>query len=340
MISWLVRYCLWGLLCLTLLPSAQATDAPPFRLGLFISGTASWEVEALRQTSTQPFPLEVTPLATPQAGKIALLGGSVDAIIGDWLWAARARAEGDPVIFLPYSAAVGSLVVAPQAQIDRLSDLRGKRLGIAGGPLDKNWLILKAAAQAEGLDLNQEAEIQFAAPPLLSAQLERGSLDAVLTFWHFAAHLEAKGFTRFKSVEAMANDLLPSGSTPLKVPWLGYIVREDWAQAHPQALRRFYSAILQARHSMVASPELWTKVALTPKQSNDPTVIPFLRHSWQDGLPHPWTETERQRCAELFLLLRHLGGSALVGPAEQLDPALFWPVTLDRTGEAQWPAIP
>jgi NitT/TauT family transport system substrate-binding protein len=282
----------------------------------------------------------VTPLATPQAGKIALLSGSVDAIVGDWLWAARARAEGDPVIFLPYSAAVGSLVVDPQAKISRLSDLRGKRIGIAGGPLDKNCLILKAAAQAQGLDLTQDAEIQFAAPPLLSAQIERGSLDAVLTFWHFAARLEAEGFTRLKSVEAMANDLLPSGSSPVKVPWLGYIVREDWAQAHPQALRSFYSAALKARHAMTASPELWAKVALTPKQSNESTTIPFLRQGWQDGLPHPWTATERQRCTELFLLLRRLGGSALVGPAEHLDSALFWPVTLDQAGEAQWPVTP
>lgn len=335
MIGWLARHCVLGLLCLGVVPHAQAAEAPALRLGLFVSGTASWEVEALRQLS--PLPLEITPLANPQAGKIALLGGSVDAIVGDWLWAARARAEGDRVIFLPYSAAVGSLVVAPQAHISRLADLRGKRIGVAGGPLDKNWLILKAAAQAEGLDLDHDAEIQFAAPPLLSAQIEQGSLDAVLTFWHFAARLKAKGFTPLTSVETMASGLLQQ---EIKTPWLGYIVREDWARDHPQALRAFYSAALKARQAMEASPTLWTKVALTPDQAANPTLAQALRQGWQDGLPQPWGQAERDQCARLFGLLRRLGGPALVGKAEQLDPALFWPVTLDPNGEAQWPATP
>ncbi len=46
--------------------------------------------------------------------------------------------------FLPYSSTEGALMVPGDSPVRSVADLAGKRLGVAGGPLDKNWLLLRA----------------------------------------------------------------------------------------------------------------------------------------------------------------------------------------------------
>ena len=52
--------------------------------------------------------IETTELASTEAGKIALRGGSADLILSDWLWVARERALGDDLVFYPYSSTLGA----------------------------------------------------------------------------------------------------------------------------------------------------------------------------------------------------------------------------------------
>ena len=60
-------------------------------------------------------------------------------------------------------------MVRPDAAIHNLGDLRDKKLGIAGGPVDKSWLMLRAYAnQTLQLDLLEAVEPVYAAPPLLN----------------------------------------------------------------------------------------------------------------------------------------------------------------------------
>ena len=75
-----------------------------------------------------------------------------------------------------------------------MADLKGKKLGVAGGANDKSWLFLQAyAKKIANLDLSQAASVQYAAPPLLNELMQQGELDAVLNFWHYAARLQVDG---------------------------------------------------------------------------------------------------------------------------------------------------
>ncbi|WP_054774205.1 ABC transporter substrate-binding protein [Methylogaea oryzae] len=126
---------------------------------------------------------------------MALLSNSVDLIVSDWIWVSRQRENGADFSFAPYSASHGVLIVPPASPIKDLSDLAGKRLGVAGGGLDKNWLLLRALYQEKyGQDLEKAATVVFGAPPLLNEQLQQGKLDALLDYWHYAAKLEGKGY--------------------------------------------------------------------------------------------------------------------------------------------------
>ena len=80
---------------------------------------------------------------------MALKGGSVDLILSDWLWVARERSLGDTLVFYPASTALGAVMTPAQSSIRSVLDLKDKKLAVAGGPLDKSWLLLQAFALKE-----------------------------------------------------------------------------------------------------------------------------------------------------------------------------------------------
>src|SRR5207245_2364499 len=105
--------------------------------------------------------IETTELASTEAGKIALKGGSADLMLSDWLWVARERSLGDKLVFYPSSSTLGAVMVAANSPINSVTDLKGRKISVAGGPLDKSWLLLQALAKRSGLDLRRDATIVY-----------------------------------------------------------------------------------------------------------------------------------------------------------------------------------
>ena len=191
------------LLGATLSATAMPRSARPvllIRIGVLRFGTVSWEIDVIRQHALgaeAQVAIVSVELATPQACQVALQAGHVDMIVVDWLWVARQRAAGDDWSFVPFSNAVGALIAPAGSTVRDVADLAGRALGVAGSPLDKSWLILRAyATQRYGIGLYAGANISFGAPPLLAEQMKAGRLDALLTYWPFAAKAEAAGARR------------------------------------------------------------------------------------------------------------------------------------------------
>ena len=168
------------------------------------TGTFAWELAVIRAHGLDKqadLAIEVTELASPEAGKIALRAGNADIMVSDWLWVSRERELGAKLVFYPYSSALGAVMVQASSPIKSLADLKGRKLAVAGGPIDKSWLLLQAAAKQDGIDLKSEATVVYGAPPLLAAKTLDGEMDATLNYWNFCAALEAKGFRRLVGIE-------------------------------------------------------------------------------------------------------------------------------------------
>lgn len=307
---------------LTALPAAA--EPARIRLGLLAFGTVQWEIETIRAEgldAAHDVALEVTALASKDGAAVALLGGAVDAIVSDWLWVSRQRAMGDDLTFVPWSAMTGALLVPAGSKITSLADLAGKRIGIAGGPLDKSWLLLRAlATQRHGLDLDKSTEPSFGAPPLLAQQLEAGRLDALLTFWQYAVPLELKGMRRLIEVSTIPAELGIKANPPL----LGWVFRRPWADAHPEALRGFLAAGFQAKARLCGDDSPWRRIEPLTKAGDDATRH-ALRHGFCAGIPAAWGERERDAAAQVHAVMTRLGGPDLVGPAPALQDGTFWP---------------
>jgi len=310
------------LLCLAL--PALATEPAPIRLGLVKFGTVAWEADTIRQhrlDEANGIALSVTEFATNEAAKVALQAQAVDLIVTDWPWVNRQRAEGTSFSFAPYSRAVGALMIPPGSNIASLADLKGKRIGVVGGPLDKSFLLLRALSRKTlNADLTALAEPVFGAPPLLSEELARGRIDAVLTYWHYAARLEAEGAKTILTVADVIRQLGGEGDTPM----LGYAFRENWARAHESALEGFLKASRDAKHILANSDEEWQRLAPL-LGTEDARVRTLLKEGYRAGILEKWGESERRSAALLYNVLVELGGERLVGSARALDPGIFWP---------------
>ncbi|MFC5356130.1 ABC transporter substrate-binding protein [Azospirillum himalayense] len=303
---------------------ARAADRPAVTIGVLKFGTVSWELDVIRHhrlDEAAGFELKLMELASGQAAQIALQGGAVDMIASDWLWVARQRAAGADLTFIPHSAAVGALMVPATSPIASVADLKGRRIGVAGTPIDKSWLLLKALARDQyALDLDAAATPVFAAPPLLNQKAATGELDAVLNFWPYAARLQAAGMRTVIGVDGMMRDLGLSA----QVPAVGFVFHEGWARANPAALDAFVAASRKAKAIMAQSDAEWDRLRPLMKAEDEATWA-ALRDQFRAGIPQRWTEEEREAAARLYGLMAKLGGRELVGNAMALPDGTFWP---------------
>lgn len=299
--------------------AAFAADKTTLRIGVQTYGTVDWELSALETDPSADFQLKIQHVANTEAGKIALQSGAVDIIVSDWLWVAKLRSSGSDFVFYPYSATSGALIVPNDSPIHSLADLKGKTLGVAGGELDKNWLLLQALGQQQAIDLTGTIKPTYAAPPLISEQLKQKRLDAALTYWHFAARLEAQGYRKIIDGKGILEGL---GFTE-KLPAIGYVFKQRFAEAHRTAVNQFLATSQAAKTKLCTSNAAWQKI-LPLTQADDAATQAKLRQGYCEGGIEQWTEQEQQAIAELYALLHKLGKEKLTGTSDGLPKGLFW----------------
>ncbi|AWN37258.1 ABC transporter substrate-binding protein [Methylobacterium radiodurans] len=303
-------------------PSARAA-APVFRLGSLPFGTVAWEAAVIKARgldTANGFSLEVVKLAGNDAARIAFMGGQVDAIVGDLLWAARLGNEGRRLRFIPYSTTEGAVMVPEASPIRGLKDLAGKRLGVAGGPLDKNWLLLRAQARdAAGLDLESGAELAYGAPPLITLKLEQGALDAALTYWTYCARLEAKGFRRVIGADDIMRAFGATGSVAL----IGYLVDGATVEGRPQLVASFARASRAAKDMLASDPATW-EIVRPLMTAEDEATFEALKREFLAGIPRRPIADERADGERLYAVLQRLGGERVVGSGPSLPAGLYF----------------
>ena len=316
---------LLGLFLSVIVYPAQAIDEhlKTLRVGVLKFGTVNWTLDVIKhhQLDTKyGVNLEIVPLGSKNASHVALQGGGADMIVSDWIWVTRQRAENRDYTFVPYSNATGALMVRDDANIASLLDLKGKKLGVAGGPVDKSWLFLRAyALEKHSLELSELAELNFVAPPLLNKLAQRGDLDAALNFWHYTARLQASGF---KSVLTVSEALKGLG-IDTSIPVIGWVFSEQWAAENADAVNGFIAAAHEAQNLLLKDDMEWQRIRATMKAEDD-LIFHHLRDAYREGVPACFAMNEKQAAKAAFSILAQLGGDKLIGNSDELSDGTFW----------------
>ena len=306
----------------TVVATAATASGHEVRVGVLKFGTVHWELDVIQThelAEKQGIDLRIVKLGSKRATAVALQGGAADVIVTDWIWVSRQRAEGRDYAFAPYSLSVGGLMVRPDSGIEALADLAGKKVGIAGGPVDKSWLLLQAYAKRGGLDLAASVEPTFGAPPLLNELIQRGDLPAVLNFWHYNARLKAAGMRELLT----AVEILPALGVERPIPLLGWVFNRSWANENRDAVAGFLRASYSAKHLLLESDEEWVRLEPNMKVSDAATAA-ALRDAYRLGIPRRFGEADREAAAQAFAILAAEGGEKLVGASDTLMPGTFW----------------
>jgi len=307
---------------ITLAAAAPATAADRIRLAVQKTGTLAWELDVIKAHGLDrqlDLRIDTIELASTEAGKIALKGGSADVMLSDWLWVARERTLGDALVFYPSSSTLGAVMVPGPSPIKTIADLKGRKLAVAGGPLDKSWLLLQALARRNAIDLKKQATIVYGAPPLLSEKALQGETDATLTFWNFCAELESRGHRRAIAMEQVMQELGAKGPVAL----VGYTFDGAWAARNRSAVDRFLDAVRRAKDLLAASEAEWQRLARRIGTA-DAGTLAIYRQRYGEGIVRRPLADEEADARALYLVLAEIGGTELVGPARELAPGTFY----------------
>lgn len=299
-----------------MLASAENDDAPELSVSVLQYGTAHWELDYLVNRGLDEangYHLKLMPVANLPASRLAVTAGSANGAVADLLWVQSRFQAGVPYLYLPFSSQLGDVIVAENSDIRTVADLVGRRIGVAGGPNSKGWILLRKVAEQQGLDLPASSTIQFAAPPLLGQALKRGQLDAIVTYWHFAARLRGEG--GWRSAFDLA-DMLVTLGLDRRLPVLGYVFPEAWASHHSELIDRFADSLAQAKRGLETDPAAWQRLRQLMGSPGD-GEFDALRQGFVNGFPEAQTD---RRIADLKRLLVLTGAD----PTSLMRDELFY----------------
>ena len=299
---------------------ATAAEQAGLTVGAVQFGTLHWLLDVIKERkldAEEGFDLSLRMVANTGAAIIALLGHEADIIVTDWFWVMRQRSLGGDYLFMPFSAALGGVIVPGDSPIRSVADLKGKKIGVAGGPIDKSWLLLRAFGIKSGAgDLAATATPVFAAPPLLNEEAAAGRIDALLNFWPFAVKLEATGYRQMISVSEIMQALGIENPLPL----VGFVFPANLASGPAQAFAR---AVQKGQAILATSDQEWERIRPLMKAGSD-EEFRMLRARYREGLLHSWSARDREAARKLFAIVRDTGGEEVTGAGVTFDPRAFW----------------
>ena len=287
---------------------AVAAEARKIKLGILQTGSQDFVHDVMEQQKLLQkynIPYERVPLLNPPALHIMIAEKSVDIGYGGLTAMARARAEGKGtlVIFGIFSP-VNALLVPKDSPVKSLADLRGKRVGNFGGPGSATTSIFMAIAKRwHGLDLQRDLELITAPGPALIGLLDRGELAAALMGTTESLRFPLTGKYRV-IMDLSAEWEKRAGRAPAHVT---IATNEDFAKAHPDILKRYLRAYLDAVKYVRGHPEVWADYAKRIKLT-EPGAAAALRDYMGPRIVEKWDHDQMKAEHDFLEITREILG--------------------------------
>jgi len=306
--------------------TATAQDLPVVKVGVLAIGTVNWEMDTIKRyglDTANGINLEIIGYAGNEASDIALMGDEVQFIVSDFFAVSSARAQGRDLAYVPHSLTVGGVMVRNDGGINGPADLAGKTIAVAGGPVDKSFLLLRAYSIAKlGMDIAEAADVQFAPVPQANLMLQNGDAQASMNFWHWNARLLADPDTYRELIGT--DDILVELGVSAKLPLLGWVFKEGWADANNDLALGFLKASLAAKQILSTSDFAWDELRERMRVVDDDARFESLKTQYRRGIVTSYGQSDIDTAAAAFSIMAELGGEDLIGDSPTLDPGTFW----------------
>ena len=297
--------------------------ANSIKIAVLKYGSVNWEYNVIKHHKLDKknnVKIQKVEVTNKDASAVAFLSKSVDIFVTDWIWVSKQRNKGNLVSFLPYSNSAGSLMIKKGEEINSFLDLKNKKIGVAGGSLDKSWLFLRAyAIKKYEKDPLTFFKTSFAAPPLINGLLRNNQLDAGYNYWNYTARLEALGYEEFLTLK----DILPYIGIEGELPLIGYVFREGFVQKNEETLHGFIKASNEARKILKTSDNEWLRISEMTGAKNQ-LMLEKIRDGFRKGIPSDNHQLMRKNIQHAYKILSQIGGEELVGSSSSLASGTYW----------------
>lgn len=257
MVRWILRPVFLGLWFFVLVLSLEAAEQTKLRIGL-IPGAQDFIMHVMESQNflrKYNVPYEKEKLLSPPAVHLLIAEKKVDLGFGGFTIMARARAEGKGTLVIGVVFSPTNFVLVPKdSPVKSLADLKGKRVGIFGGPGATTSIILFAIAKRwHGTDLQKEAQIITAPSPALVGLLDSRELGAALVGTTESLKLSLTG--KYRILLDLSEEWeKKAGRAPAHV---SMATNDDFARAHPELLRNYLRAYADTVKYIRSNPSVW-----------------------------------------------------------------------------------
>ncbi|MBP2707731.1 ABC transporter substrate-binding protein [Microbispora sp. RL4-1S] len=270
-----------------------------------------------------------------------MVAGKIDiGSMGDYpLLINASRTQGTPAARTEFVSVTGynlrgglnSVVVPPSSQVRTLADLKGRKISASVGSAGHGTLV--QALERAGLDAATDVEVVNQQPPVGASALQSGNVQG------YAQFVAWPGLLVFQNQARLVYD-----GSALDVPTFhGVVVRQAYAQEHPDVLQAFLRAQIEAtrylhEHPVDAAEAVATATGLPPEvvylyngrsgvASFDVTVKPPLlsamRHDekYLKVIGADFTDVDVTKFANDSYIRKAYGGSYDADTASTANPA-------------------
>jgi len=248
----------------------------------------------------------------------------VDIGFGGFTTMATARSQGKSVIVIGgVFSPVNMVFVRKNSPIHSLKDLKGRKLGVFGGPGSTTFTFLAVLAEKwNGIDLSKEAKIISAPSPLLIEQLSKGEIDAALLGTTETIQMAAQD--RFQVLTDLSEEYKrhTGGRAPAHVT---IVTNEAFARDHADIVRDYLKAYKATTEFIHEHPGVWDEYA-ERIMMNEPKERTLLASKMGTNIVEKW-DSEQIDVQNGYLKLVHdiLGDDVLKSIPADLIQTSFNP---------------
>jgi NitT/TauT family transport system substrate-binding protein len=216
--------------------------------------------------------------------------GEIDMGSGGMASIVELHARGVPVKVVWGSSRMNNdILVRADSQIKDPGQLKGRRIGVLGGPSSTSANMLMGVLQAYyGFDPRKDGTVQYGASALLASLLQRGEVEAFMSNDPITAIELAKG--RVKSIGEIGKIHASHGGHHPTVG--GISVSDQLAAAHPDAVSAFLVAWMEAVTILKKDRNAWEELASKVLGMKDDKVVAMLWERLPQLWPDKWDEND------------------------------------------------
>jgi NitT/TauT family transport system substrate-binding protein len=218
-----------------------------------------------------------------RAGEIDMGSGGMASIV-------ELHARGVPLKVIWGSSRMNNdILVRADSKIKDPGELKGRRIGVLGGPTSTSANMLMGVLQAYyGFDPRKDGKVQYGASALLASLLQRGEVEAFMSNDPITAIELAKGHV--KSIGEIGKIHASHGGHHPTVG--GISVSDQLAAEHPNAVSAFLVAWMEAVTILKKDRKVWEELSRSVLGMKDDKIVAMLWERLPDLWPEKWDEND------------------------------------------------